>query len=110
MTRCILLTCGLGSGGEVVHVPVDEGQVVDDVSTQSSLLQQSAAAVADGVLAVTPESKDAVVLNEVLTQVKLGAGVLEGAAAVRTGASVIVCAHLRRQVRQSEDRRQEQIT
>ena len=78
----------------MVDVPVDEGQVVDDVPTQSSVLQHTAAVVVDGMLAFTLGSKHAVTLNEVLTQVNFGAGVLEGAAAVRTRAFVIVQTHL----------------
>lgn len=81
----------------MVDVPVDEGQLLDDVATQSSLLQHAAAMLVDGVLSFTLESEHAGALNEVLTQVHFGALLLEGAAAVRTGAFVIVQTHLRQE-------------
>lgn len=85
------VTCG-GSGGQVVDVPVDEGQLLDDVSAQSSLLQHAAAMLVDGVLSVTLASEHAVAPDEVLTQVHFGAALLEGAAAF-----VIVQTHLRQE-------------
>lgn len=92
--RCVCVTCGGGGSTEVVDVPVDEGQLLDDVSAQSSLLQHAAAMVSDGVQPFTLESEGAVALNKVLTQVDFGAGLLEAAAAVRTGTFVIVLTHL----------------
>lgn len=97
MTRCVVVTCGGGS--EVVDVPVDEGQLLDDLPAQPSLLQHAAAVLVDGVLPVTPEPEHAVALNEVLTHVNLSAALLEGAAAVRTGAFVVVHTHLRQRVK-----------
>lgn len=78
-----------------MDVPVDGGQILDDVSAQSSLLQQAAAVLVDGVLSFTLGSEQTVALNEVLAQVNFGAGVLEGATAVRSRALVIVQTHLR---------------
>lgn len=87
----VVVTCG-GSGGQVVDVPVDEGQLLDDVFAQSSLLQHAAAMLVDGVLSVTFASEHAVALDEVLTQVHFGAALLEGAAAF-----VIMQTHLRQE-------------
>lgn len=103
MNRCVTLTCGGGAGSgsssEVVDVPVDEGQVLDDVSAQSSLLQQVPSMLIDDVLSFTLGFKQTVVLNKVLAQVNFGAGVLEGAGAVRSRTFVIVQTHLRTVVR-----------
>lgn len=93
--RCVPVTCGGSGDGEVVDVPVDEGQLVDDVSAQSSLLQPAATSLVNGVAAFTLKSEHAVALNEVLTQVHLGAVLLEGAAAMRTRTFVVVQTHLR---------------
>lgn len=79
----------------MVDVPVDEGQLLDDVSAQSSLLQPAAASLVNGMAAFTLESEHAVALNEVLTQVHLGTVLLEGAASVRTRTFVVVQTHLR---------------
>lgn len=92
-TKRIFL-CGGGSSRQLVDVPVDEGQLLDDVLSQSFLQKQAAAMLLDGVLPVTLKSEHAVALNKVLTQVNFGAVLLEGAAAVRTGAFVIVLTHL----------------
>lgn len=78
----------------MVDVPVDEGQLLDDASAQSSLLQHAAAMLVDGMVPVAPESEHAVALNEVLTQVHFGAVLLEAAAAVKTRAFVVVQTHL----------------
>ena len=99
--RCVAVTCGgSGRGGEVVDVSVDEGQLVDDVTAQSSLRQHAAPRCVDGAPAFAGESEGAVAAKKVLTQVDFGAAVPEAAAAVRTGAAatVIVHAHLRQEV------------
>lgn len=49
----------------------------------------------DDVLSFTLGSKQTVALNKVLAQVNFGAGVLEGAGAVRSQTFVIVRTHLR---------------
>lgn len=104
VTRCVTVTCGGGSSRQLVDVPVDEGQLLDDVLSQSFLQKQAAAMLLDGVLPVTLKSEHAVALNKVLTQVNFGAVLLEGAAAVRTGAFVIVLTHLREDDRRTGGR------
>lgn len=68
--------------------------MLDDVSAQSSLLKRPASLFVHRVAASTAASKETVASKEVLTQVKSGAVVLEGAAAVRPRALVVVDAHL----------------
>lgn len=92
-TRCrrVLLTCG-SSGAQEVDVPVEEGQLLDDATTQPSVLQHVVATLVDGVSAVTLAPKHAVTADKVLTEVHLGAVLLEAAAVF-----VIVQTHLRQE-------------
>lgn len=98
----LLLTCVGGVGRRsinVVDVPVDGGQALDDLSAQASVLQLAPARLIDGVLSLTLGAEQAVALNQVLAQVNFGAGILEGAAAVRRRTFVVV----RTQLTNTED-------
>lgn len=78
-------------------VLVDEGQVVDDVTAEPPLLQHAPAVLVDDVLPLALVPEHAVVLHKVHAHVHLGAGVPEGAGAMRPGALVVVRAHLRQE-------------
>lgn len=80
----------------MLGVPVDDGQISDELAAQPPLLQDALAALVHGVLPPAPRPEPADALQEVLAQVQLGAGVLEPAAAVRSRAFVVMNAHLRR--------------
>lgn len=75
-----------------MDVPVEEGQLLDDATAQSSFLQHAAAMLVDGVLSVTLAPEHAVATDKVLTQVHLGAALLEAAAVF-----VVVQTHLRQE-------------
>ncbi|PWA18307.1 hypothetical protein CCH79_00020187, partial [Gambusia affinis] len=92
-------SCWCGGGVQVLGVPVDGGQISDELAAQPPLLQDALAVLVHGVLPPAPRPEPADALQEVLAQVQLGAGVLEPAAAVRSRAFVVVNTHLRRRRR-----------
>lgn len=79
---------------EPVDVLVNKWQVVDDLAAETSLLQHAPAVLVDRMQPLAAMAEPTVVLDEVLTDVQLGAGGLKGAGPVRTRALVVMGAYL----------------
>lgn len=78
-----------------MNILVDVGQVMDEVTTETPLLQHPAAVLVDAVLPFALRAEQTGVLDKVLTNMHLSAALHKGAGTKKPRAFIVVSTNLR---------------